>query len=79
MDRTELETSIRRKLRPGPATDRVVAEILADADQYAAHMVEAWAHPPYRPPSPRPAGEREQAAGVTELTRTVTTFGKDMQ
>lgn len=67
MDRVELEASIRRKLRPGPATDRVVAEILADADQYAAHMVEAWAHPPYQSPGKRPAGEREQAASVTEL------------
>ena len=71
MDRQQLERSVRRKLRASPATDRVVAAILADADDYAAFMVEQCAHPDYswmnRVRGAGSPAEREEAAVVAEL------------
>ena len=71
MDRAEFATRLRKRLPEGSEGDRAAAEILADADDYAAWGIEQCAHPHYihwvKPARKVPAGPGEKLAVVTEL------------
>ena len=71
MDRAEFATRLRTRLPEGSEGDRAAAEILADADDYAAWGIEQCAHPHYihwvKPARKVPAGPGEKLAVVTEL------------
>ena len=72
MDRAEFATRLRKRLPEGTEGNRAAAEILADADDYAAWGIEQCAHPHYarwaKPARVIPGpGVREPLAVVTEL------------
>ena len=71
MDRAEFATRVRKRLPSGEQGDLVAAEILADADDYAAWAIEDCARPHYgrwvKPARPARLTIRERLAVVTEL------------